>query len=190
MHVLPGIHHIVNCKECLTNTLLGNQGARETIELSLKSCPVGPELHPSFDASSPLGCCPQSHENLLNKGLKYWDSRLNAGSSRTFIATVHIHQWLLEGVHGKKGQGELSLTPNLVLNSVSCPLKPSVFFPLFFEISFPMWPNRGFQCLLFLTLRITSMFYEYDQWIHGYTYIESLSRKDHTSWWQNITTIN
>jgi len=49
---------------------LGNQGARETIELSLKSCPVGPELHPSFDASSPPGCCPQSHENLLNKGFE------------------------------------------------------------------------------------------------------------------------
>jgi hypothetical protein len=32
------------------------------LELSGKSCPVGPELHPPFDASSPLGCCPQSHE--------------------------------------------------------------------------------------------------------------------------------
>jgi hypothetical protein len=37
------------------------------LELSVKSCPVGPELHPSFeDASSPPGCCPQSQENLLN----------------------------------------------------------------------------------------------------------------------------
>jgi hypothetical protein len=66
----------------------------------------------------------------------------------------------------KKGQGELSLAPNLVVNSVSCPFKPSVLFPLFFEISSPMWPHRGFQCCLFLTLRITLMFYEYDQWIH------------------------
>jgi hypothetical protein len=40
--------------------------------LSVKSCPVGPELHPSFDASSPPGCC---HEILLNKGMKYWETR-------------------------------------------------------------------------------------------------------------------
>jgi len=41
------------------------------LELSVNSCPIGPELHPSFDASSPLGCCPQSHEILINKGMKY-----------------------------------------------------------------------------------------------------------------------
>jgi len=41
------------------------------IELSVKSCPVGSELHPSFDASSPPGCSRQSHEILLNKGMKY-----------------------------------------------------------------------------------------------------------------------
>jgi hypothetical protein len=41
-----------------------------TLELSVKSCPVGPELHPSFDASSPPGCCPQSYEISLNKGMK------------------------------------------------------------------------------------------------------------------------
>ncbi len=41
------------------------------IELSVKSCPIGPELHLSFDAwSSPPGCCRQSHEILLNKGMK------------------------------------------------------------------------------------------------------------------------
>ncbi len=41
------------------------------LQLSVKSCPVGPELHPSFDASSPPGCCPQSHEVLFNKGIEY-----------------------------------------------------------------------------------------------------------------------
>jgi hypothetical protein len=35
------------------------------IELSLKSCLVGPVLHCSFDASSPPGYCLQSHEILL-----------------------------------------------------------------------------------------------------------------------------
>jgi hypothetical protein len=62
----------------------------QILALSKKSCPVGPELHLPFDASSPLGCCPQSHEILLNKGMKYWDSALNAPGSRTFTATVHI----------------------------------------------------------------------------------------------------
>jgi hypothetical protein len=29
------------------------------------------EFYPSFDTSSPPGCCPQSHEILLNKDMKY-----------------------------------------------------------------------------------------------------------------------
>jgi hypothetical protein len=58
------------------------------LELSIKSRAVGPELHPSFDASSPHSS--QSHEILLNKGMKYWDSGLNARGARTFIATVYI----------------------------------------------------------------------------------------------------
>ncbi len=66
------------------------------LELSIKLCPVGPDLHPSFDASSPPGCCPQSHEILLNKGMKYWDLGLNAPSSRTFInySTHSSSDWL------------------------------------------------------------------------------------------------
>jgi hypothetical protein len=42
---------------------------------------VGPELHLPFDTSSLVGCCLQSHEILLNKGMKYWDSEffLNKG---------------------------------------------------------------------------------------------------------------
>jgi len=39
------------------------------------------ELHPSFDASSFPGCCQQNHEILVNKGMKYWDSGLNAPGS-------------------------------------------------------------------------------------------------------------
>ncbi len=62
----------------------------QILVLCKKSCPVSPELHPPFDASSPLERCPQSREILLNKGMKYWDSALNAPGSRTFIATVHI----------------------------------------------------------------------------------------------------
>jgi len=89
-----------------------------------------PELHPSFDAGSPPCSSPQSHEILLNKGMKYWKSGLNAGGSRTFTAaTVYREQqWLVEGVQEKEGQGKLSLAPNLMLNWVPCPLWSPVYF--------------------------------------------------------------
>jgi hypothetical protein len=51
--------------------ILKNLSLWHILELSVKSCPVGPELHPSFDASSPPGCCRQSHEILLKNGMKY-----------------------------------------------------------------------------------------------------------------------
>jgi hypothetical protein len=35
------------------------------------------------------GTCWQSHEILLNKGMKFWDSGLNTRGLRTFIATIH-----------------------------------------------------------------------------------------------------
>jgi len=63
---------------------------KSKIELSVKSCPVGPELHPSFDASSPPGYWLQSHEILLNQSMKYSDSGVNGPGLRTFVSTVHI----------------------------------------------------------------------------------------------------
>jgi hypothetical protein len=51
---------------------------------------VGPELHLPFDTSSLVGCCSQSHEILLNKGMKYWDSTLITLGSRTYITILHI----------------------------------------------------------------------------------------------------
>jgi hypothetical protein len=114
-------------------------------------------LHPSFDASSPPGCSPQSHEILLNQGMKYWDSALNARGARTFIATLHkaaaLIGWRRLGKartrrtrFSTKFAAQLSFMP---------PWSPVYFFSLFFEISSPLWPNRGFWCRLFLTLRIT-----------------------------------
>ncbi len=82
------------------------------IRVIVKSCPVGPELHSSFDASSTPGCCPQSYEILLNKGMKYWDSGLNERVSTTFIATVHIVaaviSWKRWG-KGRRGQTQFKL---------------------------------------------------------------------------------
>jgi len=74
---------------------VGQSGLKtmKILKLFVQSCSVGPELHPSFDAGSPPCSSPQSHEILLNKGMKYWESGLNAGGSRTFTAaTVHIEQ--------------------------------------------------------------------------------------------------
>jgi hypothetical protein len=62
----------------------------KSIDLSIKSCLVGPKLHPSFDVSSPLKCYLQNHEILLNKGTKYWNLGLNAPSSKTIIVIVYI----------------------------------------------------------------------------------------------------
>jgi hypothetical protein len=42
---------------------------------------------------------------------------------------------------------------NFCFQNFSSPFFAKKF--LFFEISYPMWPNRGFRCCLFLTLRIT-----------------------------------
>jgi hypothetical protein len=62
----------------------------KSIDLSIKSCLGGPKLHPSFDVSSSLRCYLQSHEILLNKGMKYWNSGLNAPSSKKFMVIVYI----------------------------------------------------------------------------------------------------
>jgi hypothetical protein len=70
--------------------------------IRVKSRSLAPELHPSFDASSPPGCCRQSNEILLNKGMKYWDSELSARGARTFIAAVHIEGAVISWRRSKK----------------------------------------------------------------------------------------
>jgi hypothetical protein len=102
----------------------------------------------SFDASSAPGCCPQSHEILLNKGMKYWDSGLNARGLRTFRATAHIAAVAVIGwmrlVKERTGQTQLSTKFARKLSFMPC-WNPADLFFLFFEISSLMWPNRGFE---------------------------------------------
>jgi hypothetical protein len=108
-------------------------------------------LHPLL-----ASCCPRSHEILLNQGMKYWDSGLHAPSLRTFITAVHIAAavigWRRSG-NERTGQTQFS-TKFAAKLSFILPWSSLYFFSLFFEISSPMWPNRGFRCRLFLTLRI------------------------------------
>jgi hypothetical protein len=121
-----------------------------TLELSVKSCPIG--LDPSFDASSPPGCCPQSHEILLNKGMKYWDHGLNTRSTRTFIGAAVIG-WRRSG---KERTVQTQFSTKFASKRSFMPRWSSVyFFSLFFEISAPMRPNTGFRSRLFLPLRLT-----------------------------------
>ncbi len=65
-----------------------------------------------------------------------------------------------EGVQEKKGRGKLSLAANFVLNWVSCLVEAQyTFFVLFFEISSPMWPNRGFRCHVFPRITLLPGFF-------------------------------
>ncbi len=113
-------------------------------ELSRKSCPLGPELDPSLGASSPPGCFLQSHEILLNKSMKYWDSGLNAWC---VIVTVHIVAAAIGWSRsGKERTGQTQFSTKFAAKlSFMPPWSPVYFFSLFFEIS-----SR-----LFLTSRIT-----------------------------------
>jgi hypothetical protein len=136
------------------------------LELSVKSCPV--RLDPLFDASSPPGCCPQSHEILLNEGMKYWDHGLNARSTqsheillntgmkyedhglnarstRTFIITVHIGAAVIGWRRsGKKRTVQTQFSTKFAAKLSFMPRWSLVYpFPLFFEISSTMWPTGG-----------------------------------------------
>ncbi len=68
-----GIFVIYKIQECSSCVMYDNFNTM--IQLSVKSRPVGPELHPlpHLMLHHPLlgCCCPQSNEILLNKGMKY-----------------------------------------------------------------------------------------------------------------------
>jgi hypothetical protein len=126
------------------------------VELSVKSCPVGRELHPSFDASSPPSCCPQSHEMLLNKGMKYWDWALNAPGSRTSITTVHIATTMIGWRHSGKEmtvQTQFSTETEFHIS-----LKSIVLFFCCFLKSHPLCDQTGASSAVF-------------SWLYGYNFI-------------------
>ncbi len=56
-------------------------------------------------------------------------------------------------VKERTGQTQFSVQFAAKLSFMT-PWSPVYSFSLFCEISSPMWPNRGFQCRLFLTLQI------------------------------------
>jgi hypothetical protein len=119
----------------------------ESTKVIRKIMPCWAWVQPLFDASSAPGCCAQSHEILLNKGMKYWDSGLNARGLRTFIATVHIAAagavigWM-RSVKERTGQTQLStkFVPKL---SFMPRWNPVYFFLLFFENLIPYATKQG-----------------------------------------------
>ncbi len=110
-----------------------------------KVMPCWSWVAPSFDVSSPPSFWSQSHEILLNKGMKYWDSVLNAPSSRTFIIIVHIVASTIGWKHSRKKrtrQTQFS-TKFAIKLSFMFHWSPMSLFFLFFEISSLMWLNKG-----------------------------------------------
>jgi len=87
----------------------------------------------------------KSHEILLNKGMKYWNSGLNASSSRTFITRVHIAAavigWKRWGKE-RTGKTQLSFIPRW---------SPVYFFFcfLFLKISSPILTKQGVSSVVF-----------------------------------------
>jgi hypothetical protein len=130
----------------------------------VKSCPVAPELHPSFDdasSSSPGWWYLQSHEILLNKGREIL--RLSMKCTKleniyNYSTHKQQHQWLIEGVQEERkkstGRTQFSTKFGTKLRFISYPVEAQFYF--FFlclkKISSLMWPNGGFRCRLFLTL--------------------------------------
>jgi hypothetical protein len=122
----------LRCKLCIFVVIL---------EFSEKSCPVGPGLQPSFDASSLPGCCQPSPINLpvleLNKGMKYWASGLNARGSRTFIATEHIAAAVLGWKRsGKERRGQTQFSTKFAAKLSFMPRWSPVYlnFPGFWNL--------------------------------------------------------
>jgi hypothetical protein len=130
----------------------------ESTKVIHKVMPCWAWVQPSFDASSAPGCCPQSHEILLNKGMKYWDSGLNVRGLRTFIATAHVAAAVIGwrcSLKEMTGQTQLStkFAPKLSFMPRWNPV--NFVFPVFWNL-IPYVTKQGvFRCHLFLTLRIS-----------------------------------
>jgi hypothetical protein len=130
------------------------------LELSVKSCPLEPELHPSFDASSPPGCCRQSNEILLNNRMTYWDSGLSARGRRTVIATVHIAGAVISWRRSEKGRTGQTQFSTQFAAKLSFMRRWILRYLLLFSVFWNLVPyvtKQGLPVRLFLTLRVTLM---------------------------------
>jgi hypothetical protein len=130
------------------------------LELSVTSCPLGPEMHPSFDTSSPPGCCRQSNEVILTRGMKYWDSGLSARGARTFIAPEHIAGAVISWRRSEKERtGQTQFSTQFAAKLSFMPRwSPGLLLlvPVFWNL-IPYVTKQGVPVRLFLTLRIPLM---------------------------------
>jgi hypothetical protein len=134
-------------KTCYTSMIIVK--IAKVLKLSIKSCLIGWELHPSFDASSFFKCCLQNHEILLNKGVKYWDFGLNGPSLNTFIARVRVLEIVIGWRHlGKERIGQTQFNTKIVtkLNFMPC-WSPMFFFFWCFLTSHPLHNQKGFNAI-------------------------------------------
>jgi hypothetical protein len=98
---------------------------------------------------------------MLQLTVKCWYSALNAQGSRLIIVIVQlgavkIYVVAMEALKKKERQDETQFTTKIDgFLSFIPPWMVMYFFAGFFWISPCVWPNSGFWCCVFLTLRIT-----------------------------------
>jgi hypothetical protein len=65
-------------------------------ELFVKSCLVGLQLHPSFNVSSPLGYCQQSHDIFNKEGYEILKFRIKCTKFKNILSynTHSSNDWL------------------------------------------------------------------------------------------------
>jgi hypothetical protein len=112
----------------------------------------------------------QSNEILLNLSMKCWNGPCNPQGWRVIIVVVQvgalkIYVAAMEVLRENERQGETQFTTK---NWWFLEFHPSrwmlmYYFARFFGISPSVWPNSGFWCCVFLTLRITLI---YASWTH------------------------
>ncbi len=105
---------------------------------------------------------------MLQLSMKCWNTAFNAPRSRLIIVvvklgSVKIYVAAMETPWKRKEGMKLSLLgltlfPDGFLSFIPCWML-MYFFAGFFLISPCVWPNSGFWCCVFLTLRITLMRY-------------------------------
>ncbi len=127
-----------------------------------------PCLWASFPPLTPLLVVSVKLENFINSpyemlklGTKCWISALNAQGSRGIIVAmqvwaVKIYVAAVEALWKKERQGETQEPSKLMVFWVSpCPWMLRCFLAGLKKVSPCVWPNSGYWCCLFLTLRIS-----------------------------------
>jgi hypothetical protein len=132
------------------------------LKLFIKSWRIGLKLHPSFDVSSPPSYCLQSHEMLLNKGIKYCDSRWNAPRlENIYNYSTHSSDWMIGWKRSwQERTWKIHFSTNFFVK-MNFMLHWSLiyFFLVFWNLMIPYVTKQGVPFPFFLILQITLLSY-------------------------------